>query len=207
MLIFVDESGDPGLKIGQGSSKYFIVALVGFDNHDEAQAADDRISLLKKEQGLSENFEFHFANLKPAHRRLFLATIASYDFFYFGIVVNKIRLLASEFTHQESFYNFACGLIFENAKDRLVNAKLTIDGRASRVFRHQLKNYLRRLADNAEERIIRKVITQDSNRNNLLQLADLVVGSIARSYSGKKDAGECRDIIRHREIDVQLWPK
>ncbi len=51
MLVFIDESGDPGLNIEGGSSKYFIVALVAFDDHDEALAADDRISGLRKEQG------------------------------------------------------------------------------------------------------------------------------------------------------------
>ena len=60
MLMFIDESGDPGLKVGSGSSKYFIVALVAFEDHDEALAADDRIDLLRREIGLSEKFEFHF---------------------------------------------------------------------------------------------------------------------------------------------------
>ena len=50
MLIFIDESGDPGLKIDAGSSRYFVIALVAFDDHDEALAVDDRISLLRKER-------------------------------------------------------------------------------------------------------------------------------------------------------------
>ena len=121
MLMFIDESGDPGLKVGQGSSKYFIVALVAFEDRDEAQAADDRITLLRKEQGLSPDFEFHFAKMKPAHRRLFLSAVASYDFFYFGIVINKAKLTGPGFNFKESFYKYACGLIFENAKPRLSN--------------------------------------------------------------------------------------
>ncbi|MDP2952974.1 MAG: DUF3800 domain-containing protein [Chloroflexota bacterium] len=35
MLVFVDESGDPGLKLEQGSSTHFVVALVIFEDHDE----------------------------------------------------------------------------------------------------------------------------------------------------------------------------
>lgn len=208
MLMFIDESGDPGLKVGQGSSKYFIVALVAFEDRDEAQAADDRIALLRTEQGLSPDFEFHFANMKPAHRRLFLSAIASYDFFYFGIVINKAKLTGPGFNFKESFYKYACGLIFENAKPRLNNATVIIDGSGSKDFRRQLKKYLlRRLKNDAGKCLIKKVKTQDSDRNNLLQMADMVVGSIARFHSGKKDARECRDIIRHREIYVQFWPK
>lgn len=208
MLMFIDESGDPGLKLDSGSSKYFIVALVAFEDHDEALAADDRISLLRREQGLSETFEFHFSKMKPAHRRLFLSAIASYDFFYFGIVINKSKLTGPGFQFKESFYKYACGLIFENAKPRLNSAILVIDGSGSKDFRRQLKKYLtRRLKDEAGKSLIKKVKTQDSTQNNLLQLADMVVGAVARSYSGKKDARDCRKIIAHREIYVQFWPK
>lgn len=31
MLVFIDESGDSGLKIGEGSSRYFTVGLVIFE--------------------------------------------------------------------------------------------------------------------------------------------------------------------------------
>lgn len=208
MLMFIDESGDPGLKVGQGSSKYFVVALVAFENRDEAQAADDRITLLRKEQGLTSDFEFHFANMKPSHRCLFLEAIASFDFFYFGIVINKVRLTGPGFNFKESFYKYACGLIFENAKPRLNNAIVIIDGSGSRDFRRQLQKYLvRRVKDEAGKCLIKKVKIQDSAKNNLLQLADMVVGAIARFHSGKEDAREYRDIIRHREIYVQFWPK
>src|ERR1051325_6798360 len=110
MLIFIDESGDPGWKIGAGSSQYFSVALVAFENHDEALAADDRISLLRQELGLPDNFEFHFNKMKPAYRRGFLEALAPFNFFYFGIVIDKTRLTEREFHFKESMYNFACGL-------------------------------------------------------------------------------------------------
>lgn len=51
MLVFIDESGDPGLKLDSGSTDYFIVTLVAFEDRDEATAADQRIQLLKGELG------------------------------------------------------------------------------------------------------------------------------------------------------------
>ncbi len=30
MLVFIDDSGDPGFKFEKGSSKYFVIALVIF---------------------------------------------------------------------------------------------------------------------------------------------------------------------------------
>jgi hypothetical protein len=59
----------------------------------------------------------------------------------------------------------------------------------------------------AGSRFIRKVKVQDSQKNNLVQLADMVCGAVARSYTQKEDAQRCRRLIAHREIYVQFWPK
>ena len=60
MLIFVDESGDSGLKIESGSSRLFTISLVVFGENDEALACDQRIELLKRELGWTGTSEFHF---------------------------------------------------------------------------------------------------------------------------------------------------
>jgi hypothetical protein len=209
MLVFIDESGDPGLRLGLGSSKYFIVTLVAFEDNDEALAADTRIELLKRELGFPVHFEFHFNKLKRLYRKAFLEALAPYNFFYFGIVINKAKLNGPGFHFKESFYKYACSLVFENAKPHLDNATVVIDGSGSREFRKQLSAYLRkRLRDvDSGSCLIKKVKIQSSRSNNLLQLADMVCGAVARCYSGKADARECRNLIRHREIYVQFWPK
>jgi len=208
MLIFIDESGDPGLKIEAGASPYFNVVLVGFEDHDEALAADDRISLLRKEQGLPGNFEFHFNKMKPAYRRMFLEAVAPYNFFYFGIVIDKTKVTRFQLQIKESLYEYACGLIFENAKPRLSDAIVVIDESGPRNFRRELKSYLvRRLRDDSGKCFLKRVSTQNSTKNNLLQVADMVVGALARSFSGKKDARVYRNLIAHREIYVQVWPQ
>jgi len=59
-----------------------------------------------------------------------------------------------------------------------------------------------------ERHFVKEVKMQESNRNNLLQLADYVAGVINRSIQNqKKYADEYRRIIAHREIYVQVWPK
>jgi hypothetical protein len=48
---------------------------------------------------------------------------------------------------------------------------------------------------------------QDSLSNNLIQMADMVSGAIARSFTDKPDAAEYRRLIKALEIYVQLWPR
>jgi hypothetical protein len=209
MLVFIDESGDPGLKLESGSTDYFIVTLVAFEENEEALATDQRIQLLKRELNFPPEFEFHFNKVKGAYREAFLSAVAGFGWFYFSIVINKRKLTGAGFKFKESFYKYACGLVFENAKPYLDNATVVIDGSGSREFRRELGTYLRKRINDkkGDSRFIGKIKLQDSHSNNLLQLADMVCGAVARSYSQKEDAETYRRLIAHREIYVQFWPK
>ena len=209
MLVFIDESGDPGLKLDKGASKFFVVALVVFEDNDEAVACDQRIELLKRELGWRINSEFHFKNNSDKVRETFLKAVAPYNFFYYGIVLNKNpkKLWGEGFKDKMSFYKYASGLVFENAKERLMNANVIIDKSGSMDFRYQLASYLKRKMNTFDKRIYR-VKMQRSNGNNLLQLADYVAGVVNRSVrNNKKKSDDFRKIISHREIFVQIWPK
>ena len=209
MLVFIDESGDPGLKLESGSTDYFIVTLVAFEENEEALATDQRIQLLKRELNFPPEFGFHFNKVKGAYRETFLTAVAGFSWFYFSIVINKRKLFGAGFKFKESFYKYACGLVFENAKPYLDNATVVIDGSGSREFRRELGTYLRKRINDkkGDSRFIGKIKLQDSQSNNLLQLADMVCGAVARSYSQKDDAKTYRRLIAHREIYVQFWPK
>lgn len=129
-----------------------------------------------------------------------------YAFFYYGIVINKDpdKLYGDGFKIKESFYKYACSLVFENAKPHLKDAIIIIDESGSREFKRQFTAYLRRKISTS---IIKKVKIQSSHSNNLIQLADMIVGAIHRSFTNKKDKGIYRPIIKQKEIYVQVWPK
>jgi hypothetical protein len=210
MLVFIDESGDPGLKIEKGSSRYFTISLVVFEDKDEALSCDQRIGLLKKELGWYPNEEFHFKRNSDKVRLALLCAVAPYNFFYYGIVINKDpgKLWGEGFRDKKSFYKYACGLVFENAKEKIDDSIIVIDESGNLDFRRQLANYLKKKLNKGDKRFIKKIKMQRSGGNNLLQLADYVAGVINRSIQfKKKNAKEYRKIIAHREISVQVWPK
>lgn len=209
MLVFIDESGDPGRK--KGSSPYFTIALVAFEENDEANACDQRIELLRRELN-KPGMEFHFKHNSEKIRTAFLDAVSPYSFFYYGIVINKdpSKLTGPGFADKHSFYKYACRLVFENAKEKLTDAIVVIDRSGSLEFKQQLEKYLRaKIGINGNRRqLIRKIKMQRSSSNNLLQLADYIAGAINRSVQGKrKRSDEYRKRIAHREIYVQIWPK
>lgn len=209
MLVFVDESGDTGLKVTEGSSQFFTVALVVFEEDDEALACDDRITLLRRELNKADGFEFHFRENSDNIREAFFNAVVPYNFFYFAFVINKAQITGPGFQFKDVFYKYVCGLVFENAKPYLDNAIVKIDGSGNREFKTQLASYLRKKMNTPKSpsQHIKKVSTPDSAGNNLLQLADMVCGAIARSYrKDRPSAGHYHTIIKHREISVRFWP-
>jgi len=210
MLAFIDEAGDTGLKTDRGSSRYFVVALVLFEEHDEAEACDQRINLLRKELGYPENFEFHFRENSDRLRKRFLEAVAPYNFLYFGFALNKDldKLWGPGFQHKESLYKFTCSLVFENAKPYLTNAIITMDESGTATFRSQLAKYLRgRMTTKGAPCLIKQVKMQPSRGNNLLQLVDYVAGVINRKVQGKKDASEYYRYLATKEMSLRVWPK
>ncbi len=209
MLVFIDESGDTGLKIKEGSSSYFIVSLVIFEDDDEATNCDKRIQLLKRELGKSEDFEFHFYHNSEKLRQGFLKAVAPYSFSYLCFALNKKskNFYGEGFKYRDSFYKCVCGFVFENAKPYLKEAKVKIDKSGAESFRGQLANYLKKKLNSKGYNLIKKIKMEHSHSNNLLQLADYVSGIINRKIKKKKDFELYYKYIASKEIDVRSWPK
>ncbi len=133
-----------------------------------------------------------------------------YNFFYFGFAINKMQLYTEGFPNTEVFYKYVCGLVFESAKPYLDDAIVKIDASGGRKFQRQLAAYLKtkiNTPDTLTQRIS-KVNANNSSRSNMLQLADMVCGAIARSFrTDKVEPNAFRKIIKHREISVQVLPE
>ena len=209
MLVFIDESGDTGRKIEAGSSRYFIVSIALFENNEEANNCDQRIGLLRKELELPERFEFHFAENSHRIRLAFLNAIQPYKFLYFAVVIDKSpqKLWGPGFQTKESFYKYACQMVFRNAFPYLKNAIVVLDQSGSRDFRNRLSKYLKNQLNTGTDKAISKIKQQRSSSNNLLQVADFVSGIINRKTQEKKDWPEYYRFINDKEIWVQVWPK
>lgn len=205
MLVLIDESGDCGLKFGQGSSNYFTCVAVVFTDAFSMNACDRTIDGLRMQMKKQPGFEFHFSGAPDKVRRMFLERVSQDDFRYAGFVVDKRRLFGQKFHDPKQFYEFSVGIVCEHVKPLLSNAKIIIDRNGDRAFRQQLEKRLKsQMTDRDGTCRIRKVAMEASHSNNLVQLADMVCGAVMRSYTASDPV--FRDLIRKREKFVQLWP-
>ena len=204
MLVFIDESGDAGFKFEKGSSTHFVITLVSFADKNEALRTDNHISEIRKQLNLRSDFEFHFHKLRKRFCAHFFTEIKPFDFQYFSIVIDKTQFDKSQFHSPQSFYNFACDLVCQKAKQHLLQATVIIDRKQSREFKTKLGNYLKGNINDKDAGIfyIKKIKMQDSEKNNLLQLADMICGAIARGL--EKEIDDYREIIVEKEVLVEV---
>lgn len=209
MLVFIDESGDPGMRGKQGSSSVFIVTAVTFGDRDEASACDCRIDRLREELRIHPRFEFHFNSCCRSIRERFLTETAKFQYFYMSFIFNKSKLYGEGFQYKNSFYKYAVNLLFENLKPHLNNAIVIFDRCGNREFQQELKKYLgKKVNPKDQERLVSKIKTNDSRSNNLLQLADMVCGAVGRYLKKAKDDHLIyRRMISHRELLFKIWPR
>ena len=209
MLGFFDEAGDPGLKVGGGSSRFFVAALVTFAEEEEALGCDRRIDGLRAELRLSAGYEFHFARNPWKIREAFLEAVEPFDFWYHLFVLDKAAAIREGRRQSpEALYQETAGLLFENAKPYLREASLLIDEGGNRELRGALLRRLRRDADSGDgQRRVRWIRQQDSRRNNLLQLADYVASCNNQAISGKGKSGELQGrYFGRKEVTRGVWP-
>ncbi len=209
MLVFVDESGDPGFKFASGSSIFFIVVAAIFPDSFSADACDRSIEELRRTLRLPLRYEFHFSHCSDRVRREFFKKVVTDQFQYHGFVLNKPRLYGNRFNDQQGFYDFTVGLVCENAGPLLRDAIVVIDKCGDREFKQKLAKSLKaRMTDGDGNCRLKKVRMESSHNNNLVQLADMLCGAVGRSFaSTDANGGELRKIVSRREERVQFWPR
>lgn len=178
-----------------------------FSNEFNANACDRSIEELRRKLKKPASYEFHFSHCPNWVRVEFLRCVAAEQFNYHAFVIEKKRLRSPKFKNSKYFYEFAVKILCDNAGDLMDNGKVVIDKNGNREFLQRLQASLRQLANPQGNQIVRKVIMQDSHSNNLVQLADMTCGAVARSITSNDDT--FRNLLKKcgREKRVQCWPK
>lgn len=188
MIIFIDEAGDAGFKVPQGSTPVFVVALVIFDEEVEAEKTAASIKDLKKQMHKSDQFEFKFNKSSKEVRLKFLRNVAKCRFRVRAIVFTKKSIYSLNLrSNKESFYSYAVKSVLKHNNNSIRNAKIRIDGLGENSFRKSLHAYLRKELNTEAGQVLDNLRFRDSKKDVLIQLADMVAGTIKRKYDNNKN--------------------
>lgn len=207
MLVFIDDSGDAGFKFASGSTRYFVIACVIFDDDLEALKVKVAIRELKRQIGFPDSVEFKFFKSSDEIKQKFLHGISRYTFRVRTIVVDKSIIRSRELKeNKSSFYSYIIKLVLQNNDETIIDAKIRIDGSGDRQFRRSFLGYLRKQLNSHQKIVIKNCKLVDSQSDELIQMADMIAGAIRRSYdSSKKDAKIYKKIIKKHIEDEWLF--
>ncbi len=206
MLVFLDDSGDPGFKLDKGSSQFFVISLVIFNDNLEAEKTAVAIKELRRDLGFSDQTEFKFFKSRREVREKFLGAVNQFDFRIRSLVIDK-RLIKSDHlkANKNSFYSYAIKIVLQYSSNSILNAKIRIDGSGDRIFRKNFLSYLRKQLNTKEKCIMENCKLVDSKKDVLIQMADMVAGSIRRFYDDSVTDSQVYKKIIFKHIDDE-WP-
>lgn len=199
MLIFMDESGDTGFKLGEGSSAFFVIMLVLLENREQAKVLRQDIETLRRD--LRWQKEFHFSKTSDNIRTSFLSITARHPLSFRSIVIPK-GVIYRDFlkANSDAFYNYVTRLVLEHDQGAITQAKLFIDKKGNKAWRNTLASYLRQSLRSHNQHKLVAIRQKDWKENALIQVADMYSGALYR----KVTQGDPRfyRLIRHQEQDV-----
>jgi len=199
MLVFIDESGDPGFKMSKGSSPLFVVSLVAFTDVAQSVLAQEIIERVAAAHGIPN--EFKFSQSRPEIRDAFFAALDPVDYCVRAIVIEKEKIYSARLrTDKEAFYRYFVKTMLKFDNGLLKGAKVIIDGSGEQSFKRELSRYLKR---HTGPGAIKDVRFSNSKNDRLIQMADMCTGAIARSYrANRADAWRRRHMIAEKIEDV-----
>lgn len=173
-----DEAGDVSLNFEKGASRYFVPVFISTQTPDLLRKS---LADLRQALGLRETHEFKFHKMTDTNvRNQVFSTLAHADFQAWGLVADKTRLpKLFETTESLDIYtHFITELLSIIPVELQKDATLILDEFGSTP---DLRTELRRaMIKRHMPRLFKRVIIRPSNRESLIQVADLVAGAIMR---------------------------
>ena len=202
-FIAVDDSGDTGLKAG--SSDFFSVAAVVFDDALEAEGASLAIKKFRRSLGWPDGREFKFNKMRRDLIIRFIEALMPFDFKIYALYIDKRPINSAYIPNGwDNVYNQA--ILELLSRIPLHNAVIRIDGRYGKKYMRKTEGYFRRELNKGRHKAD-NVKFVDSKTSTLIQLADVAVGSVSRSLQmDKTDSKDYIGLMRGKvEAVEEFW--
>ncbi|HXK40573.1 MAG TPA: DUF3800 domain-containing protein, partial [Candidatus Paceibacterota bacterium] len=157
----------------------------------------------RRSLGFPDDMEFKFHKSRPEVRDGFLRTVNPFSFSVRSVVFDKKLIHSPELTgNKNSFYSYAIKSVLKYSNKEILDAHVRIDGGGDRIFRRNFLTYLRKHLNSEQVRIMKNCKLVNSKNNVLIQMADMIAGSIRRAHElNKKDSSEYKKIFAKHIVD------
>ncbi len=198
MPTYMDESGDTGTK--KGSTPYFRLAAVLFDDTAQIQQFSERLSILRTELGLPQSYEFRFAKTVHSIRMAFFKAAVAVPFHFVVCSFEKHTFssgtLRKDVIRDETIRGLIKHLgewylLVEESRGLAGGLKelIVYDECDDPTFERALRDALKPIAmtRTGGRRLIRDIRPGKSKVDPGIQLVDMVCGATGKSIDGQSD--------------------
>jgi len=198
-IVILDDSGDLGIH-GSNTS-HFIIAAVVIVGEADVQNLTAAVDQYRRELGWKETHEFKFNTTKKDIIEELINKIRSYDFSAYAMVLDKRKIpVTPDIIDSTSLYYYVMKELLLRLD--LQSPLITIDGIGGKRYMQRIRAYLRQnlKASGIEKCEIRFA---DSKKDSLIQVADIVAGSIARSFrDDRTNAGKFLGLLEDKIVRI-----
>mgnify|MGYP001581414622 CR=1 FL=1 len=184
--IWIDESGDSGFRFERGSSRFLVLAAVYITEEVASEALfEQEIRNLKLALRVTEDYEFKFSRCKNSFKKEFFRALARLPVQYKAIVIDKRNVSAPALQSQpkQLYCELVRRLLYDNSPP-LQKATLILDEATAKVHHQQ---FHRTLKNSLSRNLVQKLRQHRSHRNAMIQVADMIAGSIFRKFEKGDD--------------------
>jgi hypothetical protein len=138
-----------------------------------------------------------------------LKSILDVDFKFYAVAVDKEALSRDGgFQYKKSFFKFVNGLLYRQLFENFPSITVYADEHGDEEFKLSFQKYIGKnhkpdLFWDSELNLV------SSHDNILVQLADFLVGTLAKVYEGKSSSAlieTYRCLLKQKALDVKEWP-
>ena len=182
---FADESGDSGKK-NQGSSNNLIIGMLQLANREPL----GELTELRNKLDLPASFEFHFSKLHKTQKTAFFSAIQSVHYRARVAILDKnfIPIELENLSGMDLEIEIYKRIVLKASPLDMANDVLVLDGKTEN-FRKKLRVCLSTAARNAQrERAFKKIVSAESQKEDGIQMVDMIVGAIRLNYTNKDNS-------------------
>jgi hypothetical protein len=153
--------------------------------------------------------EIKSSRVKDDRRVTILQALQALPFKFYAVAIDKSRLRRdSGLAYKSSFIKFTNGRLYQALFQNLMDLTIYADGHGSTAFIESFKAYLE--TTHVPDLFSRpRIEIVDSKSQVLVQLADFLVGTVAKLYEEKSSAHFRTiflDFLRTKRIRIDEWP-
>ena len=180
LYLYIDESGDTGIKFEKGSSVLFVLSIVII-----LEKNDTKLNTIFKKLNLDSR-EIKFSKTSFKNKMLFFEGLKNLDFESEVFVFKKKRKI-----NYMDYISVALNYTALHTKTKEV--LITIDGLSENVIKNSDIKNIKLIT-----KVKTKIIFIDSTKSIFLQLSDMLAGLVHSIYKDKNDYNFLLQRLKHK---------